>query len=191
MLAGLRDGGHVSMSAPSWFVAGLLAGAAVTFGAAVLWRASREAADRGRRILLAGGLIAAAAVASVGGMSFAINSRQGAAIPPGETSATDSLPAGMPSPPAMPSASAMPSAGVMPSAAVMSRILAMPRTSGARSAEPMDQAAANLAARLEREGGAAADWNLLAQAYDFLGRPEDAQRARARAAQARPIQPAR
>ena len=72
----------------------------------------------------------------------------------------------------------------MPSAATMAQVLSMPGGNGGQSAEPMDQAAARLAERLESKGGTAADWNLLAQAYDFLGRPKDAQRARARAAQA-------
>jgi cytochrome c-type biogenesis protein CcmH len=48
-------------------------------------------------------------------------------------------------------------------------------SSGARSMELEVNA---LAARLAREGGSEGDWTLLAQAYDFLGRPEDAKRAR-------------
>jgi cytochrome c-type biogenesis protein CcmH len=43
----------------------------------------------------------------------------------------------------------------------------------------MDAAIASLEARLARSGGSDADWNLLAQAYDFQGRGEDARRARA------------
>jgi cytochrome c-type biogenesis protein CcmH len=46
----------------------------------------------------------------------------------------------------------------------------------------MEAAAAGLEARLARDGGNANDWLLLAQSYDFLGRPDDAQRARAHAA---------
>jgi len=42
----------------------------------------------------------------------------------------------------------------------------------------MEQAAATLAARLERQGGTRDDWQLLAQSYDFLGRPADAAKAR-------------
>ena len=53
----------------------------------------------------------------------------------------------------------------------------------AQRAAPMDVAAAGLAARLERQGGTPEDWNLLAQSYDFLGRPRDAERARERAAE--------
>lgn len=172
------------MSAPSWFMAGLLAGAAAMLGAVLLWRASREAVRSGRRLLLAGGLTAAAAIALAAGMFLAINSRPATAIASGDPSMSDS-------PPPMPPASATASVSAMPSASVMSRILAMPRGTSSQSAEPMDQAAARLAARLERQGGTAADWNLLAQAYDFLGKPEDAQRARERAAQSGAIQQAR
>ena len=45
-------------------------------------------------------------------------------------------------------------------------------------AQSMDAAVAGLEARLARGDGSDADWTLLAQAYEFLGRPEDAQRAR-------------
>ncbi|MDE2049692.1 MAG: hypothetical protein KGJ72_01625 [Gammaproteobacteria bacterium] len=169
------------MSAPTWFVAGLLAGAAAMLGAVLLWRASREAVQSGRRILLAGGLTAGAAIALVAGMSLAIDSRPGTAIASGDPSISNS-------PPPMPPSSTTSSASVMPPASVMSQILARPRGTSGQSAEPMDQAAARLAARLERQGGTAADWSLLAQAYDFLGKPEDAQRARARAAQIGAIQ---
>jgi cytochrome c-type biogenesis protein CcmH len=55
--------------------------------------------------------------------------------------------------------------------------------SGAK-VQSMEAAAAGLEARLAREGGNANDWLLLAQSYDFLGRPDDAKRARARAADA-------
>jgi cytochrome c-type biogenesis protein CcmH len=43
----------------------------------------------------------------------------------------------------------------------------------------MDAAVAALEARLARGGGSEADWTLLAQAYEFQGRSQDAQRARA------------
>jgi len=48
------------------------------------------------------------------------------------------------------------------------------------SAKSMETAVAGLEARLARGGGTEADWTLLAKAYDFLGRPEDARRARQR-----------
>jgi len=50
--------------------------------------------------------------------------------------------------------------------------------------QSMEAAAAGLAARLARDGGSADDWNLLAQSYDFLGRADEARRARERAASA-------
>src|SRR5215469_5894992 len=50
----------------------------------------------------------------------------------------------------------------------------------AGTAKSMDAEVAGLEARLAREGGTPADWSLLAQAYDFMGRPEDARRARAK-----------
>jgi cytochrome c-type biogenesis protein CcmH len=47
------------------------------------------------------------------------------------------------------------------------------------AAQSMDAAIARLEARLAREGGSDGDWELLARAYEFLGRSEDAKRARA------------
>jgi cytochrome c-type biogenesis protein CcmH len=49
----------------------------------------------------------------------------------------------------------------------------------AASAKSMEAEVAALEARLSRDGGTADDWALLAKAYDFLGRPDDARRARA------------
>jgi len=49
------------------------------------------------------------------------------------------------------------------------------------NAKSMDAEVAGLEARLARDGGTPSDWTLLAQAYDFMGRPDDAQRARAKA----------
>ena len=54
----------------------------------------------------------------------------------------------------------------------------------------MEAATAQLEARLSREGGTPDDWRLLAQSYDFLGRTDDARRARARADSAAPAAPA-
>jgi len=48
----------------------------------------------------------------------------------------------------------------------------------ASAAQSMDAAIAGLEARLAGGGGTDADWELLAKAYEFLGRSEDAQRAR-------------
>jgi MFS family permease len=160
------------MSSTSWFLAGLLAGAALMLGVILLGRTAPRAGRRNGRMLLAGALGIAATVAVAAGMSLAIDFRQGS-----KTAAAAPAAAGSPPP-------AMPASAPMPSAATMAQVLAMSGGNGSPSAEPMDQAAARLAARLESKGGTAADWNLLAQAYDFLGRPKDAQRARARAAQA-------
>jgi cytochrome c-type biogenesis protein CcmH len=46
-------------------------------------------------------------------------------------------------------------------------------------AQSMADAVTSLEARLARQGGTDADWELLAKAYDFLGRADDAKRARA------------
>lgn len=54
----------------------------------------------------------------------------------------------------------------------------------AGKAQSMEAATASLEARLAREGGSSSDWQLLAQSYEFLGRSQDAQRARARASEA-------
>ncbi|HEY0766724.1 MAG TPA: hypothetical protein VGD47_02095 [Steroidobacteraceae bacterium] len=47
------------------------------------------------------------------------------------------------------------------------------------SAKSMDAEVAALEARLARDGGTPSDWTLLAKAYDFMGRADDARRARA------------
>ncbi len=60
---------------------------------------------------------------------------------------------------------------------------------GASKAQSMDAAVAQLAARLARDGGSDADWDLLARAYEFMGRTEEAKRARAKIAAAT-VQPA-
>lgn len=159
------------MSTTSWFAVGLLAGAAIMLCATLLWRASRTASSRGRKVPLAA-LVSVITIAVAAGVSLAIHSSQ----EPGTAAAG---PAAAPS--AMP---AMPASAAMPSAAMMAQVLGARGSNGTQTAEPMDKAAARLADRLERQGGTAADWNLLAQAYDFLGRPQDAQRARARAAAA-------
>ena len=43
----------------------------------------------------------------------------------------------------------------------------------------MSSAIASLQGRLAKGGGSADDWELLAKSYEFLGRPEDAAKARA------------
>lgn len=48
------------------------------------------------------------------------------------------------------------------------------------SAGSMDSAVASLEARLAKGGGSTDDWELLAKSFEFLGRPADAARARAK-----------
>lgn len=58
---------------------------------------------------------------------------------------------------------------------------AAPAASVADEAPPgMEVVTARLAARLEAQGGTAEEWRLLAQSYDFLGRPAQAAAARER-----------
>jgi hypothetical protein len=54
-------------------------------------------------------------------------------------------------------------------------------TTPGSKAPSMEEATARLAARLERDGGSADEWELLAKSYDFLGRGADASRARTHA----------
>lgn len=62
--------------------------------------------------------------------------------------------------------------------------IAGPSAGAPRAAAPgMEVVTARLAARLEAQGGTAEEWRLLAQSYDFLGRPEQAAAARERAGQ--------
>jgi cytochrome c-type biogenesis protein CcmH len=56
---------------------------------------------------------------------------------------------------------------------------AAPAAPADASAKSLQAEVAALEARLARNGGSADDWNLLARAYEFLGRPDDARRARA------------
>jgi cytochrome c-type biogenesis protein CcmH len=53
---------------------------------------------------------------------------------------------------------------------------------GNGTAGSLEEATRSLAQRLYEAGGSAADWELLAQSYEYLGRPEDARAARAAAA---------
>jgi cytochrome c-type biogenesis protein CcmH len=56
--------------------------------------------------------------------------------------------------------------------------------SGSAKIGSVEEATAKLAARLSAKGGTPAEWNLLAQSYDFMGRPADAAEARRRAGSA-------
>jgi cytochrome c-type biogenesis protein CcmH len=60
----------------------------------------------------------------------------------------------------------------------------MGAASGAGKIGSVEEATARLAKRLNEQGGSAADWNLLAQSYEFMGRSADAAEARKRAASA-------
>jgi cytochrome c-type biogenesis protein CcmH/NrfG len=58
--------------------------------------------------------------------------------------------------------------------------LTSPQPAPNSAAGPMDSAIAALEARLAKGGGSADDWELLAKSYEFLHRPADASKARAR-----------
>ena len=77
-----------------------------------------------------------------------------------------------------PAPSAASAAGAFADAVSQSGNLAGPAPSPA--AGSMSSAIASLEARLAKGGGSAEDWELLAKSYDFLGRPGDASKARAR-----------
>jgi cytochrome c-type biogenesis protein CcmH len=138
------------------FLAGILVGVAASRFALPLWRtATTLAGERlhGRRpYLLAAGLAAGFALAATI-IYLSIGSRHSLQ----RTAA---------------SSGAAPAAGA-PSAGNDAR-------TGA-PAQSMQDAVAGLETRLARDGGSPADWSLLAQAYDFMGRPDDARRARAKA----------
>ena len=135
-----------------WFIAGALVGAGAALVAIPLWRG---ALALGRSRLRYG--LAAAFVATFAGAAaiiyIAIGSRH--------------------------SLASRPSAAAMVAPAAESAAGAAAKSGPAKS---MEAEVAALEARLTRGGGTADDWTLLAKAYDFLGRPDDARRARARAA---------
>jgi cytochrome c-type biogenesis protein CcmH len=138
-----------------WFIAGALVGVAATLVAIPLWRGTLTLSalnlTRGRmRYALAGAFVATFAGAAAI-IYLAIGSRH-------------SLATRTPAASGAMTASASAADGSMKSAA------------GATS---MESEIAGLEARLARDGGSNDDWNLLAKAYEFLGRPDDARRARA------------
>jgi cytochrome c-type biogenesis protein CcmH len=77
-----------------------------------------------------------------------------------------------------------------PDAVEQSLTAVTPPHPGARTPAPGEQgqslenAASKLEERLTRDGGSISDWQLLAQTYEVLGRPDDAARVRAQAASA-------
>src|SRR5215470_7225424 len=133
------------------FIAGVLAGVAASYVAAPLWRGASTLAHGRMRYLLAGGFVAGFALIA-GVIYLTLGLRHSLERPAGSISAFTVAPA--------PSGS--------------------PNGNGG-PAKSMEAEVAGLEARLARDGGTAADWSLLAQAYDFMGRREDAQRARAKA----------
>jgi cytochrome c-type biogenesis protein CcmH len=132
---------------------GALVGVAASLVAVPLWRGTLSLGRVSMRYALIGGFVAifggAAAI-----IYLALGSRHSLSAPPAAT-------AGPPSVASMPAGAA--GAGSA--------------TDGA--AKSMDAAVAGLEARLSRQGGSDEDWNLLAKAYEVLGRPDDARRARA------------
>jgi len=140
------------------FLAGILVGVAASWFASPLWRTATTLARGRKPYLLAAGLVVSFALAAAI-IYLTIGSRhslQRTAASPGGASAA----AGTAS-----AGKAAPTAG---------------------QAQSMQDAVAGLEARLARDGGSPADWSLLAQAYDFMGRPDDARRARAKAGNTAP-----
>ena len=137
------------MSAVFWFVAGVTAGIAATIVAIPLWRVMRGAPRRPLHYATVGcGIAAFAAAAALIYRTL------------GHPASLD--PTALTELPGHPNSVAGSPAGGAPTG----------------KAQSMESAAAGLEARLARDGGSAADWNLLAQSYEFLGRAADAQRAR-------------
>lgn len=127
-----------------WFIAGLAIGILSCWFAPRLWPRARALMAARNTWLIAGGLVAAFALAATI-LQLALSSRR--------TAVND-----------VPRAAAPAPGGT---------------TAPSPAAQSMDAAVARLETRLAREGGSDADWELLAKAYEFLGRSDDAQRARA------------
>lgn len=145
------------------FIAGAFVGAAATLVAIPLWRGTWSVRSlvfgRGRMGYALAGAFVATFVAAAAIIYLAIGSRH----------SLETRSPVMASAPTATSAGAPAAGGSMQSDA---------------NAKSMDAAVAGLEARLARDGGSNDDWNLLAKAYEFLGRPDDARRARAHMANA-------
>jgi cytochrome c-type biogenesis protein CcmH len=138
------------------FIAGILVGVAASYVAPPLLRSASTLAIGRKAYWLAAGFVVSFALVA-GTIYLTIGSRHSLQHP------------------AMSSASpAPPAAG------------AGGDTRSGGSARSMQDAVAGLEARLARDGGTPADWALLAQAYEFMGRPDDAKRARAKGGVAAP-----
>jgi cytochrome c-type biogenesis protein CcmH len=135
-----------------WFIAGALVGAGAALVAIPLWRGALALGRARLRYGLAAAFVATFACAAAI-IYIAIGSRH--------------------------SLASRPAAAAMVAPAAESAAGADAKSGPAKS---MEAEVAALEARLTRGGGTADDWNLLAKAYDFLGRPDDARRARARTA---------
>jgi len=140
------------------FLAGILVGVAASWFASPLWRTATTLARGRKPYLLAAGLVVSFALAAAI-IYLTIGSRHSMQ----RTAAS--------------------SGGASAAAGTASAEKAAPTAGQAQS---MQDAVAGLEARLARDGGSSADWSLLAQAYDFMGRPDDARRARAKAGNATP-----
>ena len=133
------------------FFAGLVAGVAATLFVPRLWRAASAFAPGRVRYQLVAGAVASFALVA-GIIYLTIGSRH----PPAHQTV---------------SGAASPAMGAANTGA----------GSPSGPAKSMQDAVSGLEARLARDGGSPGDWTLLAQAYDFMGRPDDAKRARAKA----------
>jgi cytochrome c-type biogenesis protein CcmH len=144
-----------------WFISGALVGATTTLVAIALWRGTLNIrvlnlGGGRRRFALAGAFVATfAAAAAI--IYFAVGSRHPLRVQP---------------------LASQPLTSSMATAAGSAADADASINSGA-GAKSMETEAAALEARLARDGGTSDDWNLLAKAYEFLGRPDDAARARA------------
>src|SRR6516165_1848649 len=133
------------------FFAGLVAGVAATLFVPPLWRTASAFAPGRVRYQLVAGAVASFALVA-GIIYLTIGSRH----PTAHQTVGGAAPAAM---------------GAANAGA----------ESASGPAKSMQDAVMGLEARLARDGGSPGDWTLLAQAYDFMGRPDDAKRARAKA----------
>lgn len=85
----------------------------------------------------------------------------------------------VPSQPVMPVATgAVSPAGFAEAAKEFSRPAATVGEAATPGAEPMEASIAKLESRLAQGGGSDGDWELLAKSFEFLGRPQEAAKAR-------------
>jgi cytochrome c-type biogenesis protein CcmH len=149
----LCPGVHIALF---WFLSGALVGVAASLVALPLWRGTLTLGRVSMRYALAGGFVAVFAGAAA--VIYLASGSRHSLTPHAADGTGSSAATGMSMPAAVPSAGTAAAGG---------------------AAKSMDAAVAGLEARLARQGGSDDDWKLLAKAYDVLGRPEDARRARA------------